>query len=406
MGDPVEHRESGEHEEPSEWADAAPLEAGGGSSALPSKKSAADRLITTVRAKAPETAAESAAETNEPPAEIEAPLLLVPEPKGPSRFDAGDHAHAVQHAKTVFVPRPSVEDPAANVETTSWGRAAGGRSFGWMVWTAGAVLLLIVGGLAIQPLLREQRGVEQASLFEQYRVLEGEKEKAEDQAGLSYFEEHADVVAREMGDILGRYARARSAKEAVPLLRDGEQLGRRLLESWQPWDAPANWDGASSATMGYGKSGNRAYAFMSGSRPDFSPFQMFFVRENQRLLVDWEATEGLCSHSFRELQDPALKEAVVRVVASPTRYYSAAFPESRYRAFQLVMRDKESYLWGYAPLGSSAERQLSAIFQRGMIVNEQTRAEPVRLKLARGEEVGQPNQWVIADMLHKGWVAP
>jgi hypothetical protein len=158
--------------------------------------------------------------------------------------------------------------------------------------------------------------------------------------------------------------------------------------------------------MGYGKSGNRAYAFMSGSRPDFSPFQMFFVRENQRLLVDWEATEGLCSHPFRQLQDPALKEAVVRVVASPTRYYSAAFPESRYRASQLVMRDKESYLWGYAPLGSPAERQLSAIFQRGMIVNEQVRAEPVRLKLVRGEEGGQPNQWVIADMLHKGWVAP
>jgi hypothetical protein len=52
------------------------------------------------------------------------------------------------------------------------------------------------------------------------------------------------------------------------------------------------------------------------------------------------------------------------------------------------------------------EEQLSALFRPGVILDEKITAEPVRVRLSRRQEGAMPNQWVILDLLHKGWVAP
>jgi hypothetical protein len=375
------------------WADAAAIRPG---------QLAEDHLRPVLRAKAPTPFFPEPEEEKEelPPAPQ---VLRVGEVgRGAVRFDESMHEHGVEHVKPAFQPKPEIDPETALPVAANWGKE-GARSYGWMLWAVGGTVLAVIVGLAVQPLLHERRGARQASGFERFQVAE---EEPKDETPTSYFEENADVVARELHELLVKYAKARTVEEVLPLVRDGERVKAGLEKHWQSWGAPATWSGPPSPVIGYGVTGDRPYAFMNGTRPDFSPFQMFFVRENDRLWIDWEATEGVGSCSFEELSEPSVKEAELRAIVSPGRYYSPAFPESAYRAFQLVAQDKVSYVWGYAPLGSPVETGLSELFARGVILKERVRSEPVRLKLVRGPEGAQGNQWLITDMLHKGWVAP
>lgn len=310
----------------------------------------------------------------------------------------------VEHVQPVFQPLDHSDDKRSPEVAAKWGQG-GKRSWVWLFWTGIGVLAAIVGGLAIQPWLREQRPDSQRSFFEHFKVVE-ETATTTTESPTRYFEENADLVAQELRDTLIRYAHAKTLAEVLPLVRDGERLRLKLLEFWRPWNAPEGWEPPSAAAMGYGSAGDRPYAFMSGQGPNYAPFHMVFVREDNRMLVDWEASEGIGSNPFEELTNPELKDAVMRVAISPAVYYSVAFPEKKYRSFQLVARDGVEYVWGYAEIGTPVEEQLSALFRPGVILNEQVSSEPVRLRLGRRQAGALPNQWVILDMLHKGWVSP
>ncbi|OYV05297.1 MAG: hypothetical protein CFE26_12340, partial [Verrucomicrobiales bacterium VVV1] len=90
--------------------------------------------------------------------------------------------------------------------------------------------------------------------------------------------------------------------------------------SWKSWGVPKDWAISNSDVINYDSVGKVPYAVISGTRPDFSRYQVFLVREEGRMLVDWEASEGLCTHSIQELSDPALTGAEVRVDAAPVAY--------------------------------------------------------------------------------------
>jgi hypothetical protein len=344
---------------------------------------------------------EEAVRLLEPVARLEA---AEPAAEKIARAEAPVDGFVVEHVKPVFQPLEKPSEKALPEVAASWGESSK-RSNIWMFWTGVGVLVAIVGGLAIQPWLREQRLGSQRSFFENYKVIE-ETATPTIESPTRYFEENADLVAQELHDTLTRYAHAKTLAEVLPLVRDGDRLRLKLLEFWRPWDTPAGWEAPTEVAMGYGSSGSLPYAFMSGAGPNFEPFHMVFVREDNRMLVDWEASEGIGTHTLEELRNPEVKDAVMRLVASPAVYYSAAFPEKKYRSFQLVARDGLDYVWGYAEIGTPVEEQLTGLFRPGVILTEQTSSEPVRLRLGRRQAGAMPNQWVILDMLHKGWVAP
>jgi len=345
---------------------------------------------------------------DEEPVRLLAPVARLetsePTPEGVVHAEKPPDGFAVEHVKPVFQPLDRSEDEISPEVTAKWGDG-GARSWVWIFWTGVGVLAAIVGGLWIQPWLKEQRPDSERSFFERYKVIDDSANPTVE-SPTRYFEENADKVARELHDTLTRYARARTLAEVLPLVRDGDRLRLKLIEFWKPWDVAPDWEPPSDAAMGYGSSGNRPYAFMKGPGPNFEPFHMIFVREDNRMLVDWEASEGIGSNPFEDLKNPDLQDAVMRVVVSPAVYYSAAFPEKKYRSFQLVARDGLDYVWGYAEIGTPEEEQLTALFRPGVIFTEQASSEPVRLRLSRRQPGAMPNQWVILDLLHKGWVAP
>jgi hypothetical protein len=112
------------------------------------------------------------------------------------------------------------------------------------------------------------------------------------------------------------------------------------------------------------------------------------------------------THGLQELNDPALKSAEVRVDAAPVAYYTMAFPEDHYRAFRLVLSESENFIWGYVVRGSPADHAMEEIFMEKLQFSDKPASSKVRLRLTRGKDGAMANQWLILDVLHKGWVTP
>ncbi len=285
---------------------------------------------------------------------------------------------------------------------SEWGKAAR-HSYKWLGWAAGAVALLVLVGLVVQPLLEQKDGNNQAEAFSSLRVVE---DVVKTDNATVFFEENPAQVVEEIHQAMRVYARAHSLEEALPVMRHGEKLKPLLSKVWKPWGFPSDWTLSESDLIGYDSVGRTPYAVISGTRPDFSRYRVYLVREGGRMLVDWEASEGLCTHSFQELNDQGLNVAEVRVEAAPVSYYTMAFPEDHYRAFRLVLGESENFIWGYVVKGSPADQAMEDIFMEKLQFSDKPTSGQVRLRLMRGKDGAMANQWLILDVLHKGWVTP
>lgn len=285
----------------------------------------------------------------------------------------------------------------------SWGGTKK-HSVKWMLWGGAGVIVAIVGGWSIQSFLTAQAPVELEKTG--YSAIEVVNDIVPTEDVTAYFSENAGEVDQQMREVLASYAQARTVEEIVPLVRNGHALRVLLRKQWKPWNAPKGWVPAAESLTGYTSVGRFPYGSMTGVGPDYTSFQVYFVRQDNRMVVDWEATSAYCDPAFSTLMEPAVREAVVRVVVSPTSYHNVAFPESDYAAYRLSYPGNDDLIWGYVRKGTPAFSAMEALFSSGAILVEQKGDQNLKLRIARGPEGAMPNQWLIVDVLHKGWVSP
>jgi len=283
-----------------------------------------------------------------------------------------------------------------------WGqkRAASHR---WILWAGAAVVVVIVTGLAIQPYLSGNGKNERNTLDQRFEVVE---DVVNPDDPTVYFSQNQGEIVREMQATLTAYAHAKTLDEAGPLIRDSARLMPDLKKKWKAWDTPPDWEPDVSDGPGFDSVGRRPYGIINGTGPDFSPFHLFFVREGDHMLVDWEASTAQGTHTFAKLKDPTVAEAVLRVTISPTAFYSPVYPETGFRSYRIADPNGDSSMWVYAPLDSLAAQTLDEMFRAGTILAAEAGEKLVRIRIRRGPEGSLPNQWLLADVLHKGWVAP
>ena len=283
-----------------------------------------------------------------------------------------------------------------------WGKSVR-HSYKWLGWVAGAVALLVLVGLVVQPLLEQKHGNKETEGLSTLRVVE---DVVKTDNPTVFFEDNPVQVVEEIHQTMSVYARAQSLEEALPVMRHGEMLKSQLSKVWKPWGFPSDWTLSDSDLIGYDSVARTPYVVISGTRPDFSQYIVYLVREGGKMLVDWEASEGLCTHNLQELNDPGLEAAEVRVEAAPVAYYTMGFPEDHYRAFRLVLGGSENFIWGYVVRGSPADQAMEDIFMEKQQFSDKPASGKVRLRLKRGKDGAMANQWLILDVLHKGWVTP
>ncbi len=324
--------------------------------------------------------------------------------KGVVRLESEATPHSVARRDTLppLQPRTSRSKDHAQIFSAEWGKIRG-HSTRWVWRAGGGVLAMVLIGLAIQPLLIDE---DQDRTAESYQSIQVVDDLVAVDDPMVYFSENPAQMLSEIQGTLETYARARTLEEALPVIRNADSLKDRLAKDWRPWNVPTNWSISNNEEISYASVGKLPYAIMMGTRPDFSRYEVFLVREHGRMLVDWEATLGLGSKTFEEMKNPSTLMGEMRVIVSPISYYSQALPESQYRAYRLTSNTTDDILFGYVPNGSPAATALAEIFNEKAIFSDKPTQQSMRLRLTRGPAGASPNQWVVLDVLHKGWVTP
>lgn len=295
------------------------------------------------------------------------------------------------------VPQPQVESSRELYgEGREWGKQSK-RSNRWVVTSAVGVVLLVVVALVFQHLwLRDPKPATIPI------VAIPEDEPIPQVVGFE-LDGSSETEAREL---LATYAKATSVAAIIPLIRNGEALAARLQQDWQSWQAPPTWQTPAQATWSVSADGGRNHGLLKGSKPDFSRFRAYFIREEGGLKLDWEATQGSGDASFETLLKGQGTGGKVRVFAKLDHFVTEIFPEEAYHSFRLTAPDGEQVIWAYSSLGSPTDVALMQLFEPSYIRTQDKSELPITVRLEPGPAGCQKNQWLIGEMLHIDWVSP
>lgn len=303
-----------------------------------------------------------------------------------------------QAAKVIpAMPLTRRDDPRdLHGEGQDWGKARH-HPLRWLLAAGAGAAVLLVAALAAQELLLTTKKQVPAVPLELLEEVKIEEVKGFEMDGA------CEATARSM---VAAYAKAKTAAEVLPLLRDAARLAPRLNREWQPWHAPASWQPAADAEWTVAEANGRGYGCLSGRRPDFALFRAYFVRDGQALRLDWEATAGLGDTSFATLRDGLGMGGMIRAYLTPENFYSQIFPETEYRSYQLLAPDREQVVWGYVKTDSAVADALLKVFESAASRGAAGVRQPLTLRLTAPPKGSQKNQWLIGEMLHIDWVCP
>ncbi|MCW1884055.1 hypothetical protein OKA04_04895 [Luteolibacter flavescens] len=220
----------------------------------------------------------------------------------------------------------------------------------------------------------------------------------------TYFLENMPALTREAEALLKKYTEAKSPEEVLPLVRDAARVTDRLKDLWKPMALISTTQPVEALLS---ESEDRPALVLRGVTTDFLPFEMAFIRDDGRLKIDWEASNGIGDVQLSELRksQAIVKSTKVRVVVQPGNFYTTEFPETDYRSYQLVDAAKEEFVWAFVRRSSSAAAVLEREFNESSVLMEKSAGFSATLRISGPLSQGV-HFFEITEMLHKGWVSP
>jgi hypothetical protein len=297
----------------------------------------------------------------------------------------------------VFHERPVNEDEVKKTgEAREWGHSKKQPVF-WILGTGMAVAALVIGAISLLPLINKSNA-ERPRPDESEWVVEA----------ITNADKLNDMLARqtEAERVFREFLNAPSVDAVLPLMRDPEQVASLIQASRNPWAAPASPQSPKIFAWGARENQSLTYGILSGTLPDFSEFEAYFTISNGRLVMDWKATAAYGSADFAQLAAKQGDPSEIRGCIETTDYYTLAFPENDFQAYQLSSPDKQQVLWVYARRDSTIHETLKIMVKGGYILEGRRAPQKVTVRLEPGPAESLPNQWLVVELLHKNWIAP
>lgn len=218
----------------------------------------------------------------------------------------------------------------------------------------------------------------------------------------------ADLRSRktEAGRVLRNALTAPSAEAMLPSVRNPDLVADLIrADRRMPRLAP---DTPPLATGSWTAIGNQSFAYgvLSGTLPDCSKFETYFTVMDGNLVMDWKASTAYGTADFSQLMRKQGNPEEIRGWIEPSGFYTLAFPENHYQAYQLASPDRQQLIWAYARSGSPAHQALKTLIKGGDILEGGSGARKVTVRLKPGPGDSLPNQWEMVELLHKEWIAP
>lgn len=291
------------------------------------------------------------------------------------------------------------KDLAANsrtAENREWG-AANRISIPWAMGIGTGITALVIGVLMLLPMINKSNAARPSSADGDLKVINEEKI-----GGMEAMNTMLKAQPEAL-QIFTRYAQATIADDVIPLLLDGEANRDLFCKNWKPLKFPKNWSPPADADWDVIQGPKSVTGVLKISRPDFSEVKAVFIYLNNRLFLDWKASTGYGTATFEELSKATGDSSEIRGVLTPSNFYTIAWPEEIYQNYRLLDSTGAKSIWCYAHRTDKAGDDCDNLFESGEIVGKLESSAEVTVRLRRGEDAALPNQWEIAEILHKGW---
>lgn len=157
----------------------------------------------------------------------------------------------------------------------------------------------------------------------------------------------------------------------------------------------------------------RGFLSLSGKREDGNPYEVFFVNEDNRLLLDWDASMGWSEMSITEMvKEKPRKDLFLRCRVAKKPSYDQSFGDTPYSGYVLSGSEADEFVFGYVSLdyagGKAIERDLRLLLNYGSFVTDQPPLvdQKVTLRVKFNEQIGEAGHFEIIEYLNDGWVRP
>jgi hypothetical protein len=273
----------------------------------------------------------------------------------------------------------------------------------WTLWMAAGSCLLVVLAVAWKLNSRSSRQEPKMTGQQTPEVAPVLDPVA---AERKYLFDNFGTLSLDAGKLLEEFAAAKTAGEALPLIRSSSLLADRFASAWQPWGSVPLLSRAVPLEPALDAASPQPAILIRGAKGNAKSFVFYFVRESGKLRIDWEASEGRGDLTIEDLESgAAATDAVVRASISPAKYFSVAFPESAFRSYQLSDLGKKHSIWAFAPIDSEAALTLTRNLNQDSLILAEGASSMATLKVTR-RTVDGANIFLITDLLHNGWVSP
>lgn len=300
-----------------------------------------------------------------------------------------------------------------------WGTKKRSSSWLWILLVG-----IIVPVVAIMIGIVKLTGNEEAKstgLVDKENLVVLEREEFDTTEGpLSWY--HADTtgVIGEVRSIIHAINEAKEPGEIAGLLRKSpyRQVNPIDLADWGK-DCLTNslsgfhWEGRVASLPGASKASGTGYLVVSGTRRDFSSYQAYFVHQDGRVVLDWEASTGWSEKSIGEIAETKpRKDILVRCLLEKRPVYEFESDGVEYSGYFVSSPDLGSRILAYNPLNNErnleTERELKSILNYGGIVirTAPQKNRRVTLKIRHRSGIGEEGVFEIAEFEYDGWLSP
>lgn len=158
----------------------------------------------------------------------------------------------------------------------------------------------------------------------------------------------------------------------------------------------------------------RGYLMVSGTRIDGNPFEAYFVEQENKVVLDWDATMGWSEMSVPDIASKKpRKEIFLRCrVTKKSSYDDQEFGNVSYSGYVISGESSDEFFLAYVPLnierGKVIDRDLKLLLNYGSFVtdNPPLQNQKVTLRVRYGDDSGKKKIFEIVEFLHDGWVSP
>ncbi len=295
-----------------------------------------------------------------------------------------------------------------------WGSKKRSTSWIWIILLA-VIIPLIGVSIGISMLTKDKRGQEDEGFVP---IVLSSGDEDEIPSPHAWFDEDSMVMLEEAVRIIRAINSSESPADFIGSVRTSAYREFNPVDLSQ-WSSPVviktlqdiSWALPTVKSPGASDVTTKGFLQINARRENRDPVSIFFVEEDGKLLLDWDATTVWSEMPVAEvLEKKPRGGALLRAKIEKKASYDEVINGVTYSGYLVTSADGADFFFCYVPLSSEKRRlddeRIKTILNYGRFIGRLRGNLPLTMRVRYGDGKGGGKRFEIVDLIHDKWVRP